>query len=338
MSNKVLHVVHWEMSGINEVVKKISSHGKKIGDSHKILCLRKNKNFSDKFLFIARVAYLYFYTLRHNCIVHAHSFLPGLVMMFVFWRPRAFTFHNSYPYLKSFSLKSKLKKIIVKLVLSISRAKISCVSNDTARCVKEGVSINCPVIYNGVDLNEYEYNTPQSIKVVGAAGRLDDQKNFSSLIRAIALLDRSDLMFIIAGDGLKKNELKKMINDNDLQNYVSMIGFVKDMKSFYRSIDAFICTSTYEGFGLVIAEAIASGKPLVSTNVGLVADIKELNVIKIDVYPDAICEGLKKLIHVSEKSILELTENNKKVIDQLLSVDVMYQRYESFMWRQEGRV
>jgi glycosyltransferase involved in cell wall biosynthesis len=52
-----------------------------------------------------------------------------------------------------------------------------------------------------------------------------------------------------------------------LQNEVVLLGFIPDMEAFMRSIDVFLLTSSWEGFGFVIVEAMAKGKPVVAFDI-----------------------------------------------------------------------
>lgn len=333
MSKQVLHIVHWEMSGIYKVAKTLKEHGSSLNEKHKIICLRKKKGGLDFIQMFVRIFFIYSYSIFNQSIIHAHSFFPVLIQAPIFWRRLAVTFHNSYPYLISQDIKSSFKRIIIKTILKVRRAKVSSVSIETQTLLYKGISLESVVIYNGVDSGSYSYVVPSKIQIIGAAGRLDDQKNFSSLVRAAALLDPKNVKVVIAGEGVKRKELENLIAEMKVQDSFSLIGYVDDMVDFYKSIDAFICTSVYEGFGLVLAEAILSGKPLVSTKVGLASDFDCLQYFEVGVDPESIASGINDLLKLSRDDIFEIVESNKKNIEEILSVNAMYDKYRVNLWR-----
>jgi len=103
--------------------------------------------------------------------------------------------------------------------------------------------------------------------VVLAVGRLTYQKNFPALLRAFANLRQSlDARLIILGEGEDRASIEKLIDELDLRQVVDMPGFVSNPYSFMRRASVFVLSSRWEGFGMVIVEAIASGAPVVSTD------------------------------------------------------------------------
>lgn len=332
MKKGVLHIVHWEMSGIYEVAKTMSEYGASLNEIQKIICLRKRKGKIDFILMFFRIFQIYRHSFLGNYTIHAHSFLPILTQAPIFWRTSAVTFHNSYPYLTSENTKSILKREILKFIFKMRSAKVSSVSMETASLVHEGMSIDSVVIYNGVDCRKYPYCTSTKVRIIGAAGRLDGQKNFSSLVKAVALVESKDFRIIIAGEGAEREELERLIIEKNVQDNISLIGYVEDMIDFYKSIDAFICTSVYEGFGLVLAEAILSGKSLASTRVGLISDIQSLQYFEVNTDPVSIASGISNLLSLTEGFISKSARANRKKLEEILSVKNMYDQYRSSLW------
>ena len=83
-------------------------------------------------------------------------------------------------------------------------------------------------------------------------------------------------MLLIAGDGALRRKLERRAVDLGVAHRVAFLGFAENIKSFMESIDIFALPSRWEGFGYVLAEAMASRKPIVafntSSNPELVAD------------------------------------------------------------------
>jgi glycosyltransferase involved in cell wall biosynthesis len=104
--------------------------------------------------------------------------------------------------------------------------------------------------------------------VVLGVGRLVGQKDFSTLIRAFALVRqaRPARLMILGNNGGSKPTLEALIQELGLAEDVAMPGFVKNPYAYMEKAAVFALSSRWEGFGNVIAEALAVGTPVVSTN------------------------------------------------------------------------
>jgi len=99
-----------------------------------------------------------------------------------------------------------------------------------------------------------------------ACGRFDKLKGFSRLIRMFAALNErlGDWDLVIIGDGEDRALLEAQVLEARLRDRVFFPGWVADMESIFRSGDLFLFPSVWEGFALVLAEAMACGLPCVS--------------------------------------------------------------------------
>ena len=131
------------------------------------------------------------------------------------------------------------------------------------------------VIYNGLHFDE---NTQASIQphpevvkrgkglILGNAGRLTAQKGQKYLIEIAKMLksEGQEFTIFIAGIGDMHAELEEMIRANGLEEQIILLGFVEDINGFMQSLDIFLLTSLWEGFGYVLAEAMLAAKPVVA--------------------------------------------------------------------------
>lgn len=99
-------------------------------------------------------------------------------------------------------------------------------------------------------------------KILGA-GRIDDwhYKGFDLLIKAWAQIEKlyPEWILEIAGNYTSKKDLDKLIADAGIENRVIFSGFHTDMEKLYQSAEIFVLSSRYEGFGMVLIEAMSQG-------------------------------------------------------------------------------
>ena len=105
--------------------------------------------------------------------------------------------------------------------------------------------------------------------LLGAVGRLSEEKGFHHLINATANLiaQGHPVGLLIAGEGHLKDELQNQIDQLDLKNHVQLVGYLQDPRELYRAIDVFVLSSLREGLPNVVLEAMATQRAVVTTNV-----------------------------------------------------------------------
>lgn len=149
----------------------------------------------------------------------------------------------------------------------------------------------------------------QGKKVILSVGRLDEGKGFPHMIRALDDILRREphTVWILVGDGPKREEIQKEIQDRSLQNVIRYIGALphEELVPFYYLADLFVLLThpdqgREEGLGLVFLEAAAAGLPIVAGKSGGVdeAVVSGETGVVLDVYHeankivDAICQLL----------------------------------------------
>jgi glycosyltransferase involved in cell wall biosynthesis len=90
--------------------------------------------------------------------------------------------------------------------------------------------------------------------------------------------DPLNFRLLIAGEGRLLHPLQRKVRKLEIEDRVEFLGFVDEMPAFFNSIDIFLLTSHYEGFGYVIAEAMASRRPVVAFDIKSSAEIVEHGV------------------------------------------------------------
>lgn len=128
------------------------------------------------------------------------------------------------------------------------------------------------VIYNGIDIQPFDNLTQKENQkefIIGNLGRLVEQKGQKYLIQLAEILKKKDIDFkiIIGGDGDLKEKLKAMAKEKQVEKYIDFYGFVEDIPQFMNRLDVFVLPSLWEGFGYVLAEAMATKLPVLAFNV-----------------------------------------------------------------------
>lgn len=146
--------------------------------------------------------------------------------------------------------------------------------------VSEGIRtkfncINVTTIYNILDPDlmdkvdrEIVNKRNGEINIV-SVGRLEYVKGYDLLIGAMSVLHKNHVKnatLTIVGDGSQKEELTKIIQKYGLSHIIRLVGFQSNPYPFIKAGDLFVCPSRKEGFNIAILEAMALGKPIVSTN------------------------------------------------------------------------
>lgn len=163
--------------------------------------------------------------------------------------------------------------------------------------------------------------------VVGV-GRLAAQKNFSMLIRAFSRLPEqfSDYTLEIYGGGPLENALAEQIAELGLSERARLMGVKKGVMHYIADAALYVMSSDYEGFPNALAESMASGIPVISTDfsTGVARDlVKEENGIVIPIGDeDALLAAMREMLSHEEKWD-DVSRANRTLLDTLSEARVM---------------
>jgi glycosyltransferase involved in cell wall biosynthesis len=110
---------------------------------------------------------------------------------------------------------------------------------------------------------------------VGAVGRLEQQKRFDVLLRALVVIrqKRPDAELWIAGEGSCRQHLQNLARDLGLGGACHFLGHVDDVVDLHHALDVFVQSADYEGTPNAVLEAMALETPILATNVGGTAEL-----------------------------------------------------------------
>lgn len=162
------------------------------------------------------------------------------------------------------------------------------ISHYEASVYKQRHHLEAEVIYIGVEPNRFlvEREAIEKLRAQFVAAdeflvltvcRLEPRKDISTLLAAAKMVNQknSRIKFLIVGDGISRQELTDFIKKNNLNTFVKLVGYVSDaeLSIYYRAADLFVLSSKEEWFGIVFLEAMASGLPIISTEVDACPEI-----------------------------------------------------------------
>jgi glycosyltransferase involved in cell wall biosynthesis len=143
--------------------------------------------------------------------------------------------------------------------------------------------------------------------LIGAVGRLTEQKGFDYLLEAFARVrdNVNEAHLVIAGDGERRHALESKARLLNIADAVHFLGWRNDVPSIMIDLDALIVPSLWEGFGLVTLEAMALSKPIVASNVSALPEIISHNETGLLVPPAdsaALADSILNLLRDPEKA------------------------------------
>jgi glycosyltransferase involved in cell wall biosynthesis len=172
-------------------------------------------------------------------------------------------------------------------------------------------------------------------KVILYFGRLIKRKGVDYLIRAFAklVMEHSDTVLIIAGEGEEKRNLQKLCRMLNVEDRVHFAGFVKeeDKPTYFLACDIFVCPSVTlempEIWGLVVNEAMSVGKPvIVTTAVGCSSDLVKHGVngyIVPEKDADALYKALKLFLE-NENLMINAGKASKRIINECFTYSCVF--------------
>ncbi len=147
------------------------------------------------------------------------------------------------------------------------------VSHDAARlCEKQdrGSQDKITTIWNGINLDRFQYHGPRQTPVAISVARLSVTKDFPTLLRAVRMVlpHVPDFRLRIVGDGPERAQLELLIDELNIRPHVELLGERHDVPELLADAGFFVSSSLSEGISLTLLEAMAVGLPIVTTAVG----------------------------------------------------------------------
>lgn len=231
-------------------------------------------------------------------IVYLHSSKAGAIGRIAL----AFNFktkilYNAHGWYFNAQISDKKRKIfaLIEKILAIKTDKIINISKseyESALKYKIAPKKKMCIIENGIDFTKFEnndkyreetrkkYHIAENEIMIGVVGRLTEQKDPMTMIKAFELVHKENkntkLMYVGSGE-LEKN-VKQYAKEKNILDKIIITGWVDNVEQYIPAFDIAVLPSKWEGFGLVLIEYMACDKPIIATNVGGIKDIIENEV------------------------------------------------------------
>ena len=214
-------------------------------------------------------------------LVHTHGYKADLYGFLAAWRSRkpvVATCHNWVGGTAALGIYNQMDRMVPKRFDALAAVSDA----GAQRLLDSGVPAEkIKIIANGIDVGAFERGqTPPAIsvsggKVVGVVARLDLQKGFEYLLRAIRELCDTfcALEVVIVGEGPDRKAIEDMVQEYGLQSNVVLAGQQSDMPGVYAAMDIFVLPSLNEGLPMTVLESMAASRPVVATRVGAIPSV-----------------------------------------------------------------
>lgn len=197
-------------------------------------------------------------------------------------------------------------------------------------------------IYNGINVRDFVFNETDrdriraelsvggSTPLIIAVGRLWEAKDYPNLLKAMAGLARRSVEFRLAivGDGPLRGELEALAQFLDIAHQVDFLGVRHDVPALMSACDVFVLSSAWEGFGLVVAEAMACERVVVATDSGGVKEVVgEAGYLVKSRDSEALSSAIAQALRMSNAERKAMGEAARKRVIEKFSLSATADRY-----------
>lgn len=218
--------------------------------------------------------------------------------------------------------------------------RVVTVSDDAASlCIKsDGLPAEkVQRIWNGIDVSQFAYRTSQQRPVAISVARLSAEKDFPTLLKAVALVIKKvpEFSLRLVGDGAERPQLEQLVRDLHLEPHVEFLGERSDVPSLLAEAGFFVTSSLTEGISLTLLEAMAVGLPVVATAVGgnpEIVDEPRTGLLVAHANPEELAEAMVAMCQ-RQQDWQQIGLEARRRVEKYFEVGRMVQDYQQ-LYRQ----
>ena len=264
-------------------------------------------------------------------VVHSHMIHANILARLsrFFYRPKRLicTAHSNFE-------GGKIHQIIYKMTSGLCDEFTHVSLNGIKSFENQGIvqPDTMKLVYNGIDVNRFKYSASsrqeirrklgiENKKVVLTIASFKEAKDYPNLLNAFYDLCqvRNDCKLLVIGTGTEEEirTVKNITKHLSLENEVIFLGLVHNVEQYLSSADCFVLASKWEGFGLVVAEAMSTSCPVVVTrNGGSEEVVEDCGVIVPAENAKCLSEKIDLILNLNEDEIKNIKYNARnRVID-----------------------
>jgi glycosyltransferase involved in cell wall biosynthesis len=286
-------------------------------------------------------------------IIHSHDpfaiALFGLAVAKRFRLPYVHTYHTLYPEYVHYVWETRFTRAMAKRLSREFCDQCDLVLAPSTKIEKAlagwGVTAPVKLLPTGVDATRFgtadpsaaaalraRFGIPETDRLLTFVGRVGLEKNLDTLVEAIALVKTPGARLLVVGNGPYRADLDQHIAALGVEDRVTFTGYLQsdDVAAAYAASDLFLFASLSETQGLVIAEAMASGLPVVAVDDLAVSDAVTdgVNGLLTPERPDALAAAADRLLTDPSLRAIMGAESRRRAED--LSIDRMAARLSGF--------
>jgi glycosyltransferase involved in cell wall biosynthesis len=304
-----------------------------------------NVSLSGKFDFLSMLKIRKYVKESNVDIVNVHGYIAGYIVRIACCGLKTKVVWTMHVNVLDVPSIGKVKRIIrSKIEGELNRFltnEVVCVAEELKHVVeKQRIRTPISVVYNGIDVSAFSdthkktsfYVRRDNELVLGFVSRLSTQKGINYLLKLAVVLreEKVNYKMLIVGDGDQKSFIESYIKKNQLEKNVTLYGFQKDVNNVLDSIDVLLLPSLFEGFPMIILEALCSKTPVIASNVNGIPEVVKDNENGFLVTPrdvSALYRAVLKYVQRPELIKIHGEKGHQTVIENY-SKDMMLSQYE----------
>ncbi|GAB6137358.1 glycosyltransferase [Halanaerobaculum tunisiense] len=239
-----------------------------------------------------------------------------------------------------------LEDCVTDIIANSEATKETILENTSHWLTEEKIEI----IYNGLKLDQIakerevgpdiraEFGIAEETTLLANVGRLSKQKGHKYLVETVDLLkDKLDnFVVLVVGKGELEAKIKEQVKELGLEEYIIFTGFRSDIYNIMNQMDFLLHTALWEGFGFVIAEAMAVGKPVVSTDVSNISEIiaeGQTGYLAESKNPQDIAKQTIKMINNSKAKREKMGQLGREIVEERFAFSDKITELEEFYFK-----